>query len=579
MEVDFNVDMPDSERISEEEARAELDRLLSDSQFHSTERNRNFLRFVAQEMFEGRAASVKAYTIAVDVFGRPSSFDPTTDPIVRIEATRLRASLAQYYESRAEEGSIRIELPRGRYIPVFTKAPPQAEVVEECEEAEEQPVMPPAQPSRSFMTKRHLAVTAGVVCITAISLVAVAANRRVFSDKPVVAVEMKLAGDGTDAEAGLIRDYLMTALSQFQTLTLAAAEMPSPVKATVPALSWFRSARRAANPYHVVLKYHPDINGRAVWWQVVDPVSGEALRSGVERATPDDRPDTEVRRELVTDLATRFAGPQGVINNIEYTRELAAPSLGNGCILRTGVALERQDAAELDAVRDCLAATLQAMPNNPDANAAMAVTMIESAAPEVVNGTAAQALLLANKAVALAPMSDRAGYAQMLALYHNGQSEAAFVAGYRAMALNPNNSFIPAKLGAMFFANGNWTEGANLASRAEQINGKQDDAELILALDAYRKGDFTKAVLKVQQMGHSGNYLADVLELAAFGQLGDASGVRETMDRLTRYHDRFWTTFRADMIARRYAPAMIDGLEAGLAKAGLPLAQPLPATN
>ncbi|WP_051614923.1 hypothetical protein [Phyllobacterium sp. UNC302MFCol5.2] len=579
MEVDFNVDMPDSERISEEEARAELDRLLSDSQFHSTERNRNFLRFVAQEMFEGRAASVKAYTIAVDVFGRPSSFDPTTDPIVRIEATRLRASLAQYYESRAEEGSVRIELPRGRYIPVFTKAPPQAEVVEECEEAEEQPVLPPAQPSHSFITKRHLAVAAGVVCITAISLVAVAANRRVFSDKPVVAVEMKLAGDGTDAEAGLIRDYLMTALSQFQTLTLAAAEMPSPVKATVPALSWFRSARRAANPYHVVLKYHPDINGRAVWWQVVDPVSGEALRSGVERANPDDRPDTEVRRELVTDLATRFAGPQGVINNIEYTRELAAPSLGNGCILRTGVALERQDATELDAVRDCLAATLQAMPNNPDANAAMAVTMIESAAPEVVNGTAAQALLLANKAVALAPMSDRAGYAQMLALYHNGQSEAAFVAGYRAMALNPNNSFIPAKLGAMFFANGNWTEGANLASRAEQINGTQDDAELILALDAYRKGDFTKAVLKVQQMGHSGNYLADVLELAAFGQLGDASGVRETMDRVTRYRDRFWTTFRADMIARRYAPAMIDGLEAGLAKAGLPLAQPLPATN
>ncbi|SDP05030.1 hypothetical protein SAMN05428967_1014 [Phyllobacterium sp. YR620] len=579
MEVDFNVDMPDSERISEEEARAELDRLLSDPQFHSTERNRNFLRFVAQEMFEGRAASVKAYTIAVDVFGRPSSFDPTTDPIVRIEATRLRASLAQYYESRAEEGSVRIELPRGRYIPVFTKAPPQAEVVEECEEAEEQPVLPPAQPSHSFITKRHLAVAAGVVCITAISLVAVAANRRVFSDKPVVAVEMKLAGDGTDAEAGLIRDYLMTALSQFQTLTLAAAEMPSPVKATVPALSWFRSARRAANPYHVVLKYHPDINGRAVWWQVVDPVSGEALRSGVERANPDDRPDTEVRRELVTDLATRFAGPQGVINNIEYTRELASPSLGNGCILRTGVALERQDAAELDAVRDCLAATLQAMPNNPDANAAMAVTMIESAAPEVVNGTAAQALLLANKAVALAPMSDRAGYAQMLALYHNGQSEAAFVAGYRAMALNPNNSFIPAKLGAMFFANGNWTEGANLASRAEQINGTQDDAELILALDAYRKGDFTKAVLKVQQMGHSGNYLADVLELAAFGQLGDASGVRETMDRVTRYRDRFWTTFRADMIARRYAPAMIDGLEAGLAKAGLPLAQPLPATN
>ncbi|MEK1888770.1 MAG: hypothetical protein AAAB35_14610 [Phyllobacterium sp.] len=579
MEVDFNVDMPDSKRVSEEEARAELERLLSDSQFHSTERNRNFLRFVAQEMFEGRAASVKAYTIAVDVFGRPSSFDPTTDPIVRIEATRLRASLAQYYESRAEEGSVRIELPRGRYIPVFTKAPPQTDMVEDCDEGEEPLIETPPQRAQNFVTMPRLAVTAGIVCLAAISSWAVSASRPVLSDKPLVAVEMKLAGDGTDAEAGLIRDYLMTALSQFQTLKLAAAEVPSPVQAKLPALGWFQTAHRAADAYHVILKYHLDGSGRAVWWQVIDPVSGESLRSGVERAIPDNRPEIDVRRELVTDLATRFAGSQGVINNIELTRELAAPSLGNGCILRSAVAVDRRDANEMADVRDCLAATLQATPNSADANAAMAIMMMETSAPEIVSGAASQALALANKAVALAPMSDRAAYAQMLALYHNGQTEAAFVAGYRAMALNPNNSVIPAKLGAMFFANGNWAEGANLASKAELLDGTQDDADLILALDAYRKGDFATAVLKVQQMGHSGNYVADVLELAAFGQLGNASGVRESMDRLSVHRDRFWTTFRNDMIARRYAPAMIDGLSDGLVKAGLPLPQPYAATN
>src|ERR1044072_5824329 len=102
MEIDVKVATVD--RVSEQEARQELERLLADPQFHSTDRNRNFLRFVAQELFEGRGAAVKAYTIAVDVFGRPPSFDPTTDPIVRIEATRLRASLAQYYEAHAHEG-------------------------------------------------------------------------------------------------------------------------------------------------------------------------------------------------------------------------------------------------------------------------------------------------------------------------------------------------------------------------------------------------------------------------------------------------------------------------------------------
>src|SRR4051812_17096955 len=93
-------------------ARAELDRLLADPEFHCTDRNKSFLRFVAQALFKGRGESIKAYTVAVDVFGRPSSFDPTTDPIVRIEATRLRACLSSYYDLHAKEGGVRIDLPK-----------------------------------------------------------------------------------------------------------------------------------------------------------------------------------------------------------------------------------------------------------------------------------------------------------------------------------------------------------------------------------------------------------------------------------------------------------------------------------
>ncbi len=103
------------------EARAELALLLSDPQFHCTERNRRFLKFVSEELFEGRQATIKAYTIAVDVFGRPQSFDPAIDPIVRIEATRLRASLSRYYELHGSLHDIHIDLPKGRYIPDFVR--------------------------------------------------------------------------------------------------------------------------------------------------------------------------------------------------------------------------------------------------------------------------------------------------------------------------------------------------------------------------------------------------------------------------------------------------------------------------
>ncbi len=578
MEVDFNVDVPHAEKVTERDARVELDRLLSDPQFHSTERNRNFLRFVAQAMFEGRAATVKAYTIAVDVFGRPTSFDPTTDPIVRIEATRLRASLAQYYESRAEEGSVRIELPRGRYIPVFTKAPPQGEIVDDCDVADEPNIVPTLSRWRSTVVNRRLILAASIASV-AVGFIAYASVRApLFSEKPTVAIEMKLAGDETDSEAGLIRDYLMTALSQFQTLKLAAGEMRS--TGARSAASLFNAPRQTTNPYNVVLKYHPAEDERSVWWQVADPVSGEALRSGVERVLPDGRPQIELRRELVSLLATRFAGLRGVINSIELSRELAVPSLGNGCVLRSAVAVEQRDANQIDAAKACLNATLKSAPNDPDANAELAIVLLGSEAPETVNETTARALALANKAVILAPMSDRAGYAQMLAQFRNGQIEAAFISGYRAMALNPNNSVIPATLGAMFFANGNWAEGVNLATKAGTIeNGPHDDAELTLALDAYRRGEFTAALLRVQRLGHSGNYVADVLELAASGQLGNAPNVKEATDRLNAYRDHFWTSFQVDMTARHYAPELIDTLGTGLMKAGLPLPQPIAKAN
>ncbi|WP_157866042.1 hypothetical protein [Mesorhizobium japonicum] len=76
--------------VPEQEARQELERILSDPQFHCADRNRKFLRFISEELFQGREGSIKAYSIAVDVFGRTSGFDPSTDPIVRIEATRFR---------------------------------------------------------------------------------------------------------------------------------------------------------------------------------------------------------------------------------------------------------------------------------------------------------------------------------------------------------------------------------------------------------------------------------------------------------------------------------------------------------
>ena len=97
----------------------QLDRLLESSDFQAPSRLKRFLKFVVQETLKGRAGSVKAYSIAVEVFGRGESFDPLLDPIVRVEAGKLRRQLERYYFLNPDE-PLCISIPRGSYVPVFS---------------------------------------------------------------------------------------------------------------------------------------------------------------------------------------------------------------------------------------------------------------------------------------------------------------------------------------------------------------------------------------------------------------------------------------------------------------------------
>lgn len=99
--------------------RAELQRVLASKDFPATARNRKFLEFVVEKALSGHDGKIEAYEIGTKVFGRPEKFDPITDPIVRIEAGKLRRDLETYYLKEGRGNPLRIELPKGAYRPVF----------------------------------------------------------------------------------------------------------------------------------------------------------------------------------------------------------------------------------------------------------------------------------------------------------------------------------------------------------------------------------------------------------------------------------------------------------------------------
>lgn len=108
--------------VSPSEILAEVERILASSHFAASERMSRFLRCIVKAALEGRTADLKEYTIGVDVFDRPANYDPRIDPIVRVEARRLRSKLDAWYCANGS-GPFRIELPKGSYVPRFTRNP------------------------------------------------------------------------------------------------------------------------------------------------------------------------------------------------------------------------------------------------------------------------------------------------------------------------------------------------------------------------------------------------------------------------------------------------------------------------
>lgn len=105
--------------LSGERIVRQLDRVLASREFHASHLQVEFLKFVVNRAIEGRADQIKGYTVATQVFGRGPDFDQNIDPIVSIQANKLRRALERYYLTAGKSDPVRIDIPKGAYVPVF----------------------------------------------------------------------------------------------------------------------------------------------------------------------------------------------------------------------------------------------------------------------------------------------------------------------------------------------------------------------------------------------------------------------------------------------------------------------------
>ena len=95
--------------------RASLENMLASPLFAGSPRQQRFLIYLVINTLAGAADRLKGYTIALEVFDRKDDFDPSLDAIVRVEATRLRNKLREYYDTLGKDEAIRIDFPKGGY--------------------------------------------------------------------------------------------------------------------------------------------------------------------------------------------------------------------------------------------------------------------------------------------------------------------------------------------------------------------------------------------------------------------------------------------------------------------------------
>jgi hypothetical protein len=170
----------------------ELAAVLASPTFARAQRLIKLLDYICGKHFEGQDEQVCEYSIATEVLGRPSNFDPAEDAIARVEIHRLRKKLREYYAAEGSHQPLKIIIPPGMYTPVFqpngNSAPPNgsspaaaaaAEVPAEpaADPTVDEPEPPPPAPAEPPLGKRGIWLTAAAIVVIAVALAAVTVFR------------------------------------------------------------------------------------------------------------------------------------------------------------------------------------------------------------------------------------------------------------------------------------------------------------------------------------------------------------------------------------------------------------------
>jgi TolB-like protein/Tfp pilus assembly protein PilF len=606
---------PNLDAIPPDQIQLQLERIIVSGAFDASRRNRAFLRFIVEEALAGRSDRIKAYTIATSVLGRDDAFDPQSDPIVRIEASRLRRSLERYYLKAGRDDPIRIEIPKWSYVPSFQRVPGigEGESPQDMhgqEPPEEQPSSLPEGRERrairpavvGLLTSRVRLVRGAWAALALVLMVGAlgggvwmwraahapdAVEEAVSRGPSIIVLPFEnLSGDAArDYLAEGVTEEILTVLGQFDELFVYGRE----TGAHYGAASSYEELHRELGVRYVLDGSVREAEGRIrVTARLIDATTGVQLWAAAYEEVGSGADLFRVQGDIARRVVTEVAQPYGVIAtaDMQLARGKAPESLSAyECVLQVQHYYRHMSPARVQEARTCLERATESDPEYADAWALLSMSYLDQVRLRMVpryqdDDLLDRALQAAQQAAEVAPDSAPAQRALLLAHFFRGEVEQALAAGERALALGPNNPDVLAEVGMRLAWTGQWERGIALVNEAITRNPVHPGwYHTPPALDFYRQGRYAEALEEAKQIDAPGWVHHHTMLAMIYGQLGQDEQAQAAARRVRELDPDFETNGWYELQVRNFPPSLAEHMAEGLRRAGLRIPPQPPAND
>jgi TolB-like protein/Flp pilus assembly protein TadD len=497
--------------ITVDAVRSELKRVLDSRPFQNAERLRHFLGSAVELVLHGRGPELKEYFVATEILGRPTSFDPRVDSVVRVEARRLRAKLEEYYSTEGRLDPIAIELPKGGYAPGFRRR-----LIEEAER--------PRPPRRQYW-KWVLLAAAAAACILvatrylqprpAVQSIAVLPFLKLSDDPQIAYFADGLVEEITSAlaQAGNLRVAARTSAFRFQSKGLNLAQVGHELKVQAVVEG---SVRRDGDRIRVNAQMVDTASGYHLWSAAYDREARNTLglpgevASHIQAAISGKAPSA--RRRSLPSLEARDAywkglyfykknTPDGYRHSVGLFEDAIrhSPDYADAhawlAAAAAQLAFHQWEAPQRMAPK-ALAAAIRALQLDPNLGQAHGALGVLAYAFDHDWSAAESAF---RRAIELEPQSASLHHWFALALITRGRFEEAISEVKQAVELDPVTYVADHALGVAYYSSRRYDEACAAARSALKTDPKHYGSRALLGSCLAAKGDHAAAVAELER--------------------------------------------------------------------------------